>query len=130
MIFLTEEVAETLTTAQCGGVEVLKVIKFVWELLDIVFIFIPIGLILFISLDFAKNVMAGKEDDMRKNVSLVIKRIIFCIALFLVPTIVQIAMYLLADSGVDVIANFNECIKMAENEDLVDQEVIDEEVVD
>ena len=56
------------------------------------------GLIVMISIDFAKNVIAGKDDDMKKNLSLAIKRIIYCVAMFLVPTIVDATMGLLGDS--------------------------------
>ena len=107
-----------LTAMECGGVEVLKVIKFVWSLLDLVFIFVPIGLIIFISLDFMKNVMAGKEDEMKKNLNLAIKRIMFCVVLFLVPVIVNLVINLLGDAEVDVITNFSDCIDMAQDEDL------------
>lgn len=111
MSFLLEETEAMLN---CGGIEVLKVIKFIWELLDIVFILIPIGLILFIALDFAKNVIAGKEDEMKKNMSIAIKRIIYCIAIFLVEVIVQFAINLLGENGV----SYAKCINIATTEDL------------
>lgn len=111
-----------LTEADCGGIEVLKVLKFVWSLLDLVFIFVPIGLIVFISIDFAKNVMAGREDEMKKNLSIAIKRIIFCVVLFLVPVIVDIVISVLDNSGVKVISNFDECIEMAEQGDFSEDE--------
>ena len=68
----------------CGGADVLRVIKFVWTLLDIILIIVPIGLILMIVLDFGKNVIAGREDEMKKGLGVAIKRIIFCVCLFLV----------------------------------------------
>lgn len=95
--------------SQCGGVDVLRVIKFIWQLLDIVFIVVPIGLILMVSIDFAKNVIAGREDDMKKNLSLVIKRLIFCVALFLVNPIVSFTIDLLGEYGVDYL----QCITQA-----------------
>ena len=122
--------AGNLSVADCGGVEILRIIKFVWTLLDIVFIFIPIFLILFISFDFAKNVIAGKEDDMRKNVKIAIKRIIFAIVLFLVPIIVKAAINLVGNAGADVVSDFNDCIELAENEDLSVVEPNDEEEMD
>ena len=108
-----------ITGFDCGGADVLRVIKFVWQLLDIVFIMVPIGLILIIMLDFAKNVMAGKEDDMKKNLNLVIKRLIFCVALFLVDPIVNFAVDLLGEQEVD----FAKCIEIAKNDDLSEYEV-------
>ena len=73
----------------CGGAEVLRVIKFLWKLLDIVLFLVPMGLIVFISLDFGKSVIASKDDSMKKNLGTVIKRIIYCIVLMLVPVICE-----------------------------------------
>ncbi len=83
----------------CGGAEILKVIKFIWTLLDIVLFIVPIGLIVMISIDLAKNVIAGKEDEMKKNFNIAIKRIIFCIFLFLVEPICSFAIDLLGDTA-------------------------------
>lgn len=118
--------AGNLSVADCGGAEILRIIKFVWILLDIAFIFIPICLVLYISFDFAKNVIAGKVDDMKKNLKIVIKRCIFAVALFLVPTIVQATINLLANAGADAVADFNDCIELAENEDLSQYDTVDE----
>ena len=83
----------------CTNPAVLKVISFVLQLLDIVCFIVPIGLIVMISLDFAKNVMASKDDDFNTNVHLVIKRIIFTFALFLVPTVVEFMLSLVSDAS-------------------------------
>ena len=56
---------------------------------------IAIVLVIFLGiLDFAKSVLAGKEDEMRKNQQRFVKRLIMCVAIFLVPTIVSIIMNL------------------------------------
>ena len=47
---------------ECGGTDVLKIIRFAWIFVDMIFTFIPIGLVVMVILDFFKNVMAGKED--------------------------------------------------------------------
>jgi len=109
---------------QCGGVDILRIIKFVWSLLDILFIIVPIGLILMITVDFGKNVIAGKEDEMKKNVSLVIKRLIFCVVLFLIPTIVKIVINVLGDSGIEVLS-YAQCITVARTQDLSKFESLD-----
>lgn len=114
-----------VTAIDCGGIEILKVIKFIWSLLDIVFIIVPIGLLLFITLDFGKSVIASKEDEMRKNLSIVIKRLILCVVLFLVPIIVNAVINILAVAGVDVIANFDECIDIAKESEFPDEETKD-----
>lgn len=99
---------------QCGGADVLGVIKFVWALLDIVFIVVPIGLIVMVSLDFAKSVIASKEDEMKKNAMIALKRLIFCVALFLVMPIVSFAISLLGKQDV----SYAKCIEIATTEDL------------
>lgn len=115
-----------LTGFDCGGADVLKVIKFIWNLFEVAFIIIPIILIAIVSFDFFKNVMAGKEDDMKKNLNIVFKRFLYCIAIFLVEIIVQTAINLLGDAGID----FAECINIATTEDLSQYEIIPEESYD
>lgn len=107
-----------ITGFECGGADILRIIKFAEKLLDIVFIMIPILLIIMISVDFAKNVIAGKVEDMQKNVTLVLKRILMTVALFLVPTIVEFVMLLLGEQGLD----FARCVDIAINQDLTKYE--------
>lgn len=92
----------------CGGSGVLRVIKFIWELLDILHFIIPIGLIVIVTIDLAKNVVASKDDDMKKNFSLVMKRVLFAVALFLVPTVVEFCVELLGGDLVGL--HFMKCV--------------------
>ena len=103
----------------CGGADVLRIIKFVWKLLEIVFFIIPMGLVFIITFDFVKNVVSGKEDEMRKNVNIVIKRIIFCISLFLVEPIVHFTVNLSEENDID----FAKCINIAVEGDLSQYEI-------
>lgn len=64
------------------------------QVLTYVRIIVPILIILLGTLDFAKAVLAGKEDNMKKAQSDFVKRIIAGIAVFFVPTIVDIIMEL------------------------------------
>ena len=74
-----------------------------------------------ISVDLAKCVIAGKIDDMKKNLGIVIKRLIFCVALFLVEPICEFAIGLLGDT-VDV--DWAKCIDIAiKNDDFSEYEV-------
>ena len=63
-----------------------------------------------ISLDFAKNVMASKDDDFNTNVHLVIKRIIFTFALFLVPTVVEFMLSLVSDASNNFSGEYQSCL--------------------
>lgn len=103
-----------VTGFDCGGADILRVIKFVWILLDIVLFVIPMILIIMVSVDLVKNVISGRADDAKKNLQIAIKRIIFCMALFLIPTIVDVAVKLLGDVGVD----YAKCIEIAQKDDL------------
>ena len=64
------------------------------KLLTYVRIIVPILIILLGTIDFAKAVLAGKEDNMKKAQRDFIKRVAAGIIVFLVPTLVNIIMYL------------------------------------
>ena len=63
--------------SSCGPAELLKVIYFVKILLEMVLFIVPIGLILFISIDFAKAMISSNSSEQSKTVNIVIKRIVF-----------------------------------------------------
>lgn len=75
--------------------------KFVGQIVNILKIVIPVIIILLGTLDLGKAVMAGKEDDIKKAQSMLIKRIIYGVAIFFVTTIVQVVFGLVAGSGED-----------------------------
>ena len=112
--FLILDACSSLTEGACTDPDILKVIMFIQELLKIVFFIVPIGLMLMIAIDLIKNVMASKDDEQKKNISLAIKRAIFCIAIFFVPTIVNIVNSLLIEVGVGV--NYGCCLENANSE--------------
>ena len=84
-----------ITGFDCGGEAVLKIIKFVMELLNLVFFLVPIVLIVMSTIDF-------------------IKRVISCMGLFLVKPIVFASIHLLGNVGID----YAQCIEIAQNDDL------------
>lgn len=101
----------------CGGADVLRLIKFAFLLLELVLYIIPVGLIVMLMVDFGKNVMVGKEDEMKKSLNIAIKRIIYCVVLFLVPTIVKFAIGLVSDANNESNAAVKaaSCIELATN---------------
>lgn len=60
---------------------------------------IPILLIVFGMLDLGKAVIASKEDEIKKAQGILIKRIIYAVAVFFVVTIVVLVFNLLVTSG-------------------------------
>ena len=64
------------------------------SILKYIRIIVPILIILLGSLDFAKAVVAGKEDEMKKAQTIFVKRLIAGIIVFFVPVIVNLIMQL------------------------------------
>ena len=91
----------------CSACEVVKVLSFIKKMMNVLSILIPIFLIVFLTVDFFKNVVTNSEEERKKNVNLAIKRIIAAICVFLVPTFVGIAMNALENAGVKGAINYN-----------------------
>lgn len=92
----------------CEDLNVLRVVVVLKEVLKVVFLVVPIILIVLVIIDVVKNVIAKSEDDMKKNINLAIKRIIYAVAVFFVPTIVSIFMNAIGDLGV----NYSSCVEI------------------
>lgn len=86
----------------CDNIFFLKTVYFIRMILDLLLFVIPFGLIIMIIIDLTKNVISGKEDVTKGNLKTAIRRIICCLFIFMVPTIVDIVMGVLNNSG-----NFN-----------------------
>ena len=105
----------------CNNPDVLRVIMYIKILLKYIFILVPIGLILMMGLDFFKNVVAGREEDMNKNTKLSLKRLIFCVVLFFVPTIVSFVIKIVDDS-LETDTSYISCITNAESSTIEEKE--------
>ncbi|MEE3343642.1 MAG: hypothetical protein VZS44_06095 [Bacilli bacterium] len=75
---------------------ILRIIKAVIFLIQFI---VPIGLILFGTLDLGKAVISSKEEEMKKAQSMLIKRVIYAVAIFLVVFIVTLVMNIVADNA-------------------------------
>ena len=79
-----------LANSACNGMDSLvSLVKFALNIIQWV---VPIILIVLGTLDLVKAVIAGKEDDIKKNQQTLIKRIIAAVIVFLVPVIVTVLM--------------------------------------
>ena len=78
-----------IEASTCGGL--LEIVILIRKVIDVIKIMIPIGLILFGLIDLGKAVIAGKEDEMKKATSALIKRVIYAVVVFLVVHIVVFA---------------------------------------
>ncbi|MGN1267925.1 MAG: hypothetical protein ACI4U0_00235 [Candidatus Aphodocola sp.] len=82
----------------CQNQDVQKVMGIVRLLMNVICIIVPIVMIILGSFDLFKAVTAGKDEDIKKKQSVLIKRVIAGLIIFLVPTIVSILMNLIGVS--------------------------------
>lgn len=78
-------------------------------IINILKIAIPILVIVFGLLDLGKAVMSAKEDDIKKNQGLLIKRIIVAVFVFFVVAIVQFVVSLVGGGDSDNIIDCIDC---------------------
>ena len=81
----------------CGGIA--PIAKVVYRILTIFWIVIPIGLIVFGTIDLGKAVIASDEKEVKAAQKRLISRFIYAALVFFVPVIVIALMNLVADSG-------------------------------
>lgn len=86
-----------LLEGSCGMDALGPVISAVKLVLTVIQYVVPVILIVFGSVDLIKAVIAGKEDDIKKNQQTLFKRIIAAVIVFLVPLIVQVVMGLIGN---------------------------------
>lgn len=100
----------------CTNPDILKVIKFLLLLLDIIKIIIPISLIIIGTIDMAKAVISNEEKEQKKITKLFIKRILYAIAVFAIPWFIEVFMITLGDLlGKKNTTNFTDCIENVNN---------------
>ncbi len=81
----------------CGGIEIPNtLINLVATIIRLIKIVVPILLIIWGMIDFAKSVVSKKEEDIKKYQKAFISRLISAILVFLVVIIVQLIVNLLA----------------------------------
>lgn len=84
MLMLAKEV--------CNNDGLLSIIGIIKAVLGVIQILIPIGLIVYGTIDLGKAVIASKEDEIKKNQKVLITRAIAAVLVFLVATIVVFLM--------------------------------------
>ena len=90
-IFRCEEEYDMFLKVECTGA-ILTIVGIIKTVVTYIKWGVPILLILFGTIDLAKAVIAGKEDEMKKAQNTFIKRLIYAIAVFLVVTLVSFVM--------------------------------------
>lgn len=94
-------------TEVCGGL--LPIVKVLVALIKIVMIIIPIGLILYGTIDLGKAVIASEEKEVKAAQSRLIKRFIYAALIFFVPMLVGVIMNVVAAGGEGDTASWKTC---------------------
>ena len=98
----------------CNNSSILNTILFIKHLIDIIFIVAPIVLVLLLTIDIAKNVISKDDSENKRNINIAIKRVVYCLALFFVPLIIDGVMSFLDNYNV----NFATCYDKATEENV------------
>lgn len=86
------------------------IISIIKTVLSIVQWAIPIILIVIGTFDIMKAVIASKEDEIKAAQKLLIKRVIYAVVIFLIPTIVYFVFNIVSSTdGIDGTGNFWDC---------------------
>ncbi len=98
-----------LNTA-CDDASFLATVLFIKKLVKIITIIIPIVLVLLLSVDIAKAVIASDDNEMKKAQKLVIRRIVYALTIFFVPLVVDATFSLLGEREVFGLSCYNNAI--------------------
>ncbi len=88
----------SLTTGTCPD-EMQTIVNIMKFALTAIQWIVPILLILWGTIDLVKAVVAGKEDDIKKNQKALLKRVISAVIVFLIPAAVSILLGLIGTEG-------------------------------
>lgn len=92
----------------CNESNVARTLKFIGILLFIAKMFVPALIIIMGSVDFAQVIFAGKDDEIKKRLSIFIKRFITGVIIFFIPTIINFFFSVL-DGYSDAMNKYSNC---------------------
>ncbi len=102
--------AETIQKICSDNSEMVAIWNFISAILTVIQIAVPILLIIMGSLDLAKAVMAGKDDEIKKAQGTFVKRAIAAVIVFFVPVVVKLVLGLVPVGTGDAKTTFKTCI--------------------
>ena len=85
----------------CTNSDFLAIIGILKKVLTILQIAIPIGLLIFGTIDLGKAVISSKEDEVKKAKKSLLNRLIYAVLVFCVVWIVQIVMDAISKIGIE-----------------------------
>ena len=105
-------ILDEVTLNVCTG-DAVKAWRLIGRMLVVIKIAVPIILVIMGSIDLMKAVMAGREDDIKKNQVMFVKRAIAGVIVFFIPTIVSLILTTLLgqekDSCVNCVLDTSTC---------------------
>ena len=106
----------------CSSSGILKIFAFLKIIINFIFIIVAIGLIIMVSIDFAKAIISGDADAQKKSIELGFNRILYAIFLFAVPYMVSVVVTILDNMGSD----YARCLELAGDPKVIAQLEIQE----
>ena len=125
-----------LETSACTDASVLATILFIKKLVKILSIIVPAILIVLLSIDFTKAVMANDDNGIKRAQKLAIKRLIYGVIVFFVPIIVDVSFGLLdsKDTSKSCFSNATQevvdALVQADKEKLIEKENEKKELIE
>lgn len=95
----------------CEKPGLLRIIYFIYLLMNIIFTIVPIGLIVMLLIDFSKALISADDVSSSKDMKTVGQRIISAFLLFITPWIVETFMTFMDSIGFD--SEYSTCLKSA-----------------
>ncbi len=93
---------DTYAKVMCGNLQMPALVPTIFStLITAIQILVPVILIVMGSIDLAKAVMAGKEDDIKKNQSIFFNRLVTGIVVFLIVAFVKLFIGIVAPNDVN-----------------------------
>lgn len=91
--FLANKINGTAVSKVCAG-DVADIVKLVGKIISIFQIAIPIILVVVGLISLGKAVVAGKDDEVKKATSGLVKKVVFAAAIFFIIAIVKLVLTL------------------------------------
>jgi len=82
----------------CSNADLLSVMVIVKKIMNLLQIIVPIGLVIFASIDIIKAVISNKQDEIYKKLHMIPQRLFAAIIIFFVPVIIDLLMGLIASN--------------------------------
>lgn len=95
----------------CENPGLLKIIYFIFVILDIIFTFVPIILIMMLLFDLSKGLFSGEDISSSKDIRNFGSRIMSSVLLFLVPWIIQVFLIIIGRIGFT--SEYSNCLTVA-----------------